>query len=134
MNDINEIILLGGGTSIKEGLSLSLKEKIQDKCVLTLNFSFYHFDSTATIFVDDMFYRGFILGAINCNKEHVEKLKQLPLIIGARRKYMKFYPNTVPVGYTFSYHHDIPLKKGFFVGKPLTGVFALHIEIGRAHV
>ena len=123
-----EIIILGGGSSIKEGLSLGLKEKIKDKCVLTLNFAFNHFDSTATVFVDDMFYRGYIYGCgITCNKEHVEKLKQLPLIIGAKRDYIRFYPNTIPLGYTFSYRHDIPLKKGFFVGKPLTGIFALHI-------
>ena len=123
-----EIIIIGGGYSIKEGISLNLKEKIKDKYVLTLNFSCYHFDSTATVFVDDFFYRGFITGGgMDINKEHVEKLKKLPLIIGARRKYINFYPNTVPVGYTFSYFHNNPLKKGFFVGKPLTGVFALHI-------
>ena len=122
-----EIIIIGGGSSINEGLALNLKEKIKDKYVLTLNFAFNHFDSTATIFVDDMFYRGFILGAINCNKEHVEKLKQLPLIIGAKRDYVRFYSNTIPVGWTCSYFHNNPLKKGFFVGKPLTGVFALHI-------
>jgi hypothetical protein len=123
-----EIIIIGGGSSIREGLSLGLKEKIKDKYVLTLNFAFNHFDSTATVFVDDQFYRGYIYGCgITCNQEHIEKLKQLPLIIGAKRDYIRFYSNTIPLGYTFSYFHNIPLKKGFYVGKPLTGIFALHI-------
>lgn len=129
MENIKEIIIIGGGHSIQEGLSLDLKEKIKDKFVLTLNFAFYHFDSTVTVFLDDQFYRGFLYGCgIKRNEEHVERIKQLPLLIGARRKYMQFYSNTISVGFTFSYFHDIPVKKGFYVGdKALCGIFALHV-------
>ena len=131
MQMVPEIILIGGGSSIKEGLSLGLKEKIKDRCIFTLNFSFYHFDSTATIFVDDQFYIGNLKGTVlkeEYNQDHVEKIKQLPLVIGARRKYMNFYSNTIPLPFAFSYFHNIPIKKGFYVGdKPLTGIFALHI-------
>jgi hypothetical protein len=129
MENIKEIIIIGGGRSIKEGLTLNLKEKIKDKCVLTLNFAYNHFDSTATVFIDDQFYKGYITGCgITCDKEHVERLKKLPLIIGAYRNYLKFYPNTVPVRFTFSYFHNNPVKRGFYVGdKCLTGIFSLHI-------
>jgi len=129
MENIKEIILIGGGKSIKDGLTLNLKEKIKDKCVLTLNFSYNHFDSTATVFIDDQFYKGFIFGCgITCDKGHVERLKKLPLLIGPYRNYLKFYPNTIPVKYTFSYFHDNPIKRGFYIGgKALTGIFSLHI-------
>jgi len=129
MENIKEIILIGGGRSIKDGLTLNLKEKIKDKFVLTLNFAYKHFDSTATVFIDDQFYKGYIFGCgITCDKEHVERLKKLPLIIGAYRNYIKFYPNTVPVQFAFSYFHDNPVKRGFYIGdKVLTGIFSLHI-------
>ena len=55
---LNECIIIGGGKSVQEGISLGLKERIKDKFVITCNFSCYHFDSTLTTYLDKDFYLG----------------------------------------------------------------------------
>jgi len=123
-----EIILIGGGSSIREGLALNLKEKLEGKCGFTLNFSFRHFNSTAEIAIDESFYRGFILGnGITKDQSHVDALKELPFIIAPKLDFVRFYENTITLPFSDTYHKD-PLKRGFYIGeKALCGIFALHI-------
>jgi len=82
-----QIILIGGGASISEGLSLGLKDKIRDKFVITLNFSFKHFDSIFTMFVDHDFYNGNIVKDSKDNftiqdKEFFDLLRKQRLLVG----------------------------------------------------
>jgi len=49
---IKEIIIIGGGPSISEGIELGLKEKIQNKCSLGTNDCNRHFDLTAWCVTD----------------------------------------------------------------------------------
>jgi hypothetical protein len=42
----NELIIIGGGASIQEGIALNLKGRIKNKFVIALNFAYRHFDHT----------------------------------------------------------------------------------------
>ena len=68
----NQLVIIGGGASIKEGISKGLWDKLKDNFVFGLNYSYNHFPNpTAQIFVDNKFY-----------EEKVGELKKLPLVIG----------------------------------------------------
>lgn len=130
MNNIpKECIIIGGGTSINDGLSLGLKDKIEDKFVITTNFSCYHFNSTFTTYIDKDFYEGVLNPHISheINQEHVNKLKSLPLIIGNKFAIdYKYYDNTIPVQCCNNYYSKDFLKKGFYTGN-LTGIFSISL-------
>ena len=67
-----QLVIIGGGTSIREGISKGLWDKLNGKFVFGLNYSYHHFPTaTAQIFVDNKFY-----------EERETELKQLPLVIG----------------------------------------------------
>jgi len=121
-----EAIIIGGGISIQEGISLGLKDIIKDKFVITCNASCYHFNSTLTTCMDIKFYKGRLDG-ININLDHVNKLKSLPLIVSAYRDEIKeiIYPNTIMVRESNKYSHE-PLKNGFYT-HCLTGIFSLSL-------
>ena len=85
---INDILLIGGGKSISEGLSLGLKDKLKDKCVFALNYAFKHFEHTCLFFKDFDFY----VPLYAKKKENKDKypdiyndLKKEPLIIGHKQ-------------------------------------------------
>jgi hypothetical protein len=123
-----EIIIWGGGSSIKEGLALGLKDKLKDKFVIGINFSMYHFLPTVLTFADNPFYKGIFFNdkphLIDYN--HIEKLKQLPLIVGVRKTLTddEIFPNTVLVKKSL-YFNENPLRDGFrYI---LGGIFALQL-------
>lgn len=128
-----EIIIIGGGTSIKEGISIGLKEKLQNKFVITCNFSCYHFDSTFTTYIDKNFYLGDLNPAQikEKNQNHIEKLKSLPLIVGNKFTEEKqyYYPNTIPVKQCGTYYHENILENGFYSGGLLCGIFAISLAM-----
>jgi hypothetical protein len=117
MEPIKEIIIWGGGSSLKEGLSLGLKDKIRDKFVITTNFSYNHFTGTFLCFTD---YADFYI------KEN-KKLESLPMIIGIDNciGHTVDFPNTIWLKESASYNIDI-LNKGVYRGS-LTGIFALSL-------
>ncbi|MFH0805989.1 MAG: hypothetical protein V1901_03890 [Patescibacteria group bacterium] len=131
----SQAIIIGGGSSLKTGISLGLKDLIKDRFVITTNFGFNFFDSSFTTFVDYDFYNGNIIpdskGYFTIqDKSFVEKLKQLPLLIGSNEvsviekiKLIK-YPNTILIKSNSSYSKDI--KKGLFKCT-LCGVFTLSL-------
>jgi len=114
---INDIILIGGGLSIKDGLSLNLKEKIKNKCVFVINYAMFHFEHTALFFSDKNFYVPLHAKKNpEKNPDIYEDLKKEPLIIGKKLNngIEEFLlPNT----------HLIESK----IESPLTGIFALEI-------
>ena len=130
---INEIIIIGGGNSIKEGISLGLKDRIKDKFVIACNYAGvplkdnnHYFENTFLCCIDDEFYKSTDL------KEHpniYEELKNLPLIICAEKN--KFYeikfPNTILLKKDKEYHRENSLIKGFYLPVILTGIFALSL-------
>jgi hypothetical protein len=120
MNQIPEIIIIGGGKSIQIGLSLNLKNRIKDKFILGTNYSYKHFDLTALCFIDKNFY----IPEYARDSQHKEKnpdiwkeLEVLPLILGLKKNpdLTEFlHPNTIMI--------DNPKPS---VGTFLTGIFAL---------
>jgi hypothetical protein len=117
MEPISEIIIWGGGSSLKEGLSLGLKDKLKDKFVITTNFSYNHFTGTFLCFTD---YADFYI------KEN-KKLESLPMIVGIDNciGHTVDFPNTIWLKESASYNIDI-LNKGVYRGS-LTGIFALSL-------
>ena len=110
-----ELIIIGGGASIKEGMSLGLKEKIKDKLVCGLNYSYKYFpDSTYHCYVDKDFYEKQIL-----------ELQKLPLIIG-KEHCQNTLPNTITLPTATRYYRDL---SGGVYSPDLVGLFALSLGI-----
>jgi hypothetical protein len=115
MNNPKQLIILGGGSSIKEGLSLGLWDKIKEHFVVGTNYSYKFFDSTLTVFVDSTFY----------NNQKIE-LERLPMIIGQCRNIKVKLPNTLAIPANSIYTRD--LKGGIHSAK-LSGIYALALSI-----
>lgn len=120
------IIIIGGGYSIQQGISLGLKEKIQDKFVIACNYAYKHFDSTLVTFYDNEFYKSTHLYK---NPYIYDELKNLPLIIGLdiyNNTKIK-HPNTILVKENREqYCSKESLIKGFYSGT-LVGIFSLSL-------
>ena len=110
----NEIIIIGGGKSIQNGLFLGLKEKIKNKFVIVCNYAYKHFDHTFMCFCDRDFYRP---RPDKDNPNIYEELKKLPLIIGINDNGVEEFKldNTVLLNKKYKTH--------------LTGVFALSLAM-----
>ena len=71
----SQLIIIGGGTSMKEGLSKGLWDKLKDRFTLGINYSFHYFKSTLQTYVDLDFY-----------SNEWDDLENLPLIVGKYHK------------------------------------------------
>lgn len=123
MQRLKEIIIIGGGSSIKEGIAVGLKDKIANKCVLGTNYSFKHFDLTALCFIDRDFYRPLHMKQHkDATPDVYEELGKLNyLIIGGRRN-----PDLDNIAHKNTILIPCP-KKQLGECPPLTGIFALAI-------
>lgn len=125
MQKIEEIIIVGGGSSISEGIELGLKDKIKNKFVITTNIQYRWFDSIFTTMLDLQFY-----------VKYYEELKNLPLILAQRhprlydenkgtRKEYSYHPNTITFQCKHEYNRNIleyPVYSNI-----LTGIFSITI-------
>lgn len=119
-----EIIILGGGFSIQEGIEKGLYEKIKNKCTIGLNFSYRWFDSTFLCIVDGSAYELSL-------KNSKEKFKNLPLIVTKRshRIVSNKLSNTLIMNYSSNkYYRDLDENKMIY-SNHLVGLFALTIAI-----
>jgi len=71
----SQLIIIGGGFSMKEGISKGLWEKLKDRFTLGINYSFHYFKSTLQTYVDLDFY-----------SNEWDDLESLPLIVGKYHK------------------------------------------------
>jgi len=115
MNNPKQLIILGGGSSLQDGLSMGLWDKIKGHFVVGTNYSYKFFDSTLQVFVDSSFY----------NNQKIE-LERLPLIIGQCRNIKVKLPNTMAIKSNSVYNRD--LKGGIHSAK-LSGIYALSLSI-----
>ena len=115
MNKPSQLILLGGGSSLKEGIDMGLFEKIKGKFSIGTNYSYKFFPSTFQTFVDSTFY--------NAQKLELEKL---PLIVGQCRHIKDKLPNTLAIPSVSVYNRD--LKGGIYSAK-LCGIYTLSLAI-----
>jgi hypothetical protein len=121
----NEIIIIGGGASIQEGINLGLKEQIQDKCVIACNYAFKHFSNTFVCFLDRKFYHP-EAHELKQNPNIYEELKTLPLLIGINKDNLEQYQldNTILLKSSKRYERENAVKNGWYDGN-LSGILAL---------
>ena len=111
-----QIILLGGGYSIKEGIDKGLWTKIKDKFVIGTNYSYTHFkNSTIQCFVDNDFYN-----------KNIKDLTELDLIIGNKKPLKQKLNNTILLPSVAKYYRDI--QHGIYKSS-LVGLFSLSLAI-----
>ena len=125
---INEVIIIGGGKSVSRGLETGLKDRIRNKCVIALNYSFRYFDHSFLCFGDEKFYKDTEPNSPYPNI--YEELGKLPLIIGMNQGNVKkiIHPNTILFPTNNAYDRENSLKNGFYCSF-LVGLFALSIAI-----
>lgn len=123
-----ECIIIGGGSSINEGISVGLKDALEGRFVIACNYAYKFFPRTLTCFID----RDFYYPSQDCtkNKTHpyiYEDLKKEPLIVGYNTNGVSEFklPNTILLKGTGQYNIQ-PLDNGFY--HPfLCGIWALSL-------
>jgi len=119
-NISKQIIIIGGGASLKEGIKKGLWEKLKGKWTIGLNYSYNFFDSTMLCCVDgkDQFYE---------KESKKEKFQNLPLIVGKEYNQLKILSNTITLkANDAKYYRDV--KLGCYKSS-LCGIFALSLAI-----
>ncbi len=114
----SQIVIIGGGTSLKEGIDKGLWNRLIGKYTIGLNHIYRYFPRpTIESYVDVDFY----------NNEY-KGLKNIPLIIGKYHCNLekKAYPNTVMLQCLPDYYRDL---KGGIYKDSLVGLFALSLAI-----
>ena len=118
---IKEIIVIGGGKSIQNGLDSGLQDRIKDKCVILINYAYKHFEGTFLCFGDKNFYAPENVKTEKGNPDIYKELGKLPLIIGAKKNNdleAILHPNTIMI--------PSP-RPELGIAPVLTGLFALAI-------
>jgi len=115
MDKPSQLIIIGGGPSIREGISKGLWQRIQNKFVIGINFSYkYHKDPTIQCFLDWKFFQ-----------QNKEEMLKLPLIV--TKKHNKISGNNmIYLRPTTNYRRD--LSSGAWKGS-LTGIYAVSLGI-----
>ncbi len=108
-----QIILLGGGSSITEGIQKGLWKKLENKFTIGINYSYHHLNSTLQVYLDYKLY--------NENKKDMDKL---PLIITKTGK--KLPLNTTQLKSISTYHRDV--RQGCYKGS-LSGIYSVSLGI-----
>lgn len=118
----NQIIIIGGGTSIQEGISLGLWEQLKDKFTLGLNYNYNHFNSSCLVWVDTEFAR-----------DNYKDLKNLPLTIGKHDDLSEglHLSNTLLLKSSGRYWGEQCIKKGVYSSQ-LCGIFSLNLAVWMA--
>lgn len=116
-NKPKQLYIIGGGTSLSEGISKGLWNKLQNHFTIGINYSYKYFPNpTILTFCDRLFY--------NDNRE---ELKKLSLIIGKDHAQLKYMDNTITLKTNDSkYYRDVRL--GVWKSA-LTGIFSLSLGI-----
>jgi hypothetical protein len=113
--NIKQIIIVGGGASIKEGIEKGLWEKLKDKFVIGINFSYkYHTNPTIQCYLDKQ-----------VRDEHEQDFNNLALII-TKKQPIKNRENEIQIETQNTY--DRTLATGIYKGS-LTGIYALSLAI-----
>ena len=113
-----QIIIIGGGSSIKEEIDKGLWNRLKGKWTIGLNYSYNFFNSTMLCYADSNFYN---------EESKKEKFQNLPLIIGKEHSQLKILPNTMTLKTNdVKYFRDV--KLGCYKSN-LCGIFALSLAI-----
>jgi uncharacterized short protein YbdD (DUF466 family)/virulence-associated protein VapD len=127
---INECILIGGGCSIKDGISLGLKDYLKDHFVIACNYAYKHFSHNLTCFVDKDFYVPHHAKKYpDKHPDIYEELKRESMIIGINHNGVEEFrlPNTILVKSTYIFKPITNINEDFYTKNFLTGVFAISV-------
>jgi hypothetical protein len=115
MNNPKQLILIGGGSSVKEAIPLGLWDKLQGKFTIGLNYSYKVYPATCQTFVDSTFYN-----------QQINDIEKLPMIIGQARNIKKKIPTLIALPCSAIYTRD--LQKGAYSAR-LCGIYTLSLGI-----
>jgi hypothetical protein len=110
-----QAIILGGGTSVLEGIKKGLFEQFKNRFTVGLNYSHHFVNTTFLMYVDETFANG--------QKYYLERL---PLVVGMEHAGVSVQPNTIELSATTDYKRDC--GKGVYRAS-LVGLFALSFMI-----
>lgn len=110
-----QIVILGGGTSVLEGIKRNLFDKLTDKFVVGLNYAHHFLETTLSMYVDGTF--------VSDQKEYLERL---PLVIGMKNSGTPNFPNFIELPASTEYFRDC--SNGIYKAS-LVGLFALSFLI-----
>ena len=109
-----QLVIIGGGASICEGIEKGLWDKLDGKWTIGINYSFNYYKSTIQCYLDNKFF----------DKEEGQ-LSKLPLIITKPHKKKKI-ANQIHIRLNTKGSRN--LKQGAYKGS-LTGIFSLSLAI-----
>lgn len=122
-----QLVIIGGGPSMREGIELGLWEKLKYKFTIGTNFSYRYYTPTILVFTDRDFYE---IGSCTFTGEevleHRNAMARVPCIIGNAHRNLPVFDNTVLVPSSSKYNRDI--TTGIYTSW-LSGVFALTLGI-----
>lgn len=133
---MKEVILCGGGKSIREGISLGLWNKIRDKNVWSLNFAFMTlpFLPKCEIFVDRCFYKNNIDALQSLSDRGVEMVARYQDVYAAIDKIRKYQTTREVSGYKGKQTLKTDGTPHIYVGQlGLVGTFALSLAIAEGY-
>ncbi len=114
MEKPTQLFIIGGGSSISEGLKQNLWKRLGGKFVIGINYSYHHFKNpTFQVWLDKKCYE--------LNKEAYDKL---PLLITKPKPNLP--SNTIQLKTNTGYHRDV--RKGVYKGS-LSGIYTLSLAI-----
>ena len=116
MNKPNELIIVGGGTSIPNNHNIGLWSFLANRYTISVNYSYRFFTPTIECFCDKDFY-----------SEERTRLESLPLIIGKEHQGLNPMQNTILLRTQDSDHYR-DIIHGIYKSS-LTGIFALTLGI-----
>jgi hypothetical protein len=125
-----EIIIVGGGESIKQANFEVLKPLLSSKCTFLTNYSYKHFPGTLMAFVDRNFYVPLhTKKEPEANPDIYEELKTLPLIVGIDHSGVSEFklPNTYLVKSSMQLKKIKSISQGLYTKHFLTGVMAMSL-------
>lgn len=113
---MRQLVIIGGGPSVAEGMDMGLQDFLVGKFVIALNYAYHHFPyATFISYIDWQFY-----------DDNKEALRAFPLIVGKHWDRIDYLPNTIALETSTAYCRN--LECGVFTGG-LVGVFALSLGI-----
>jgi len=117
--EFKDVVIIGGGPSIQEGIDKGLKEFLKDKFVIVINNVFKHFNGTLLTFMDaESFYAR--------NKKIIDNY---PLVVSKKHPDIKKSKNNYLFNVSDIYHGKKSLDINKIYNKKLTGIFSITLSI-----
>jgi len=112
-----QLIIIGGGKSISEGIELGLWEALKDRFTIGCNYAYRYLDCTILTYVDPKF-----------QNKNWSGINNIPLKVSRNGSDMPKMSNVYYIPNSTIYHREAKIREGLY-SKFLTGVFSLSLAI-----